>query len=98
MERLPPVLPRLAGIADGREGHPDDVRIVITGASGNVGTALLRRLAGAGHDLVGVCRRPPGLVAPYDAATWHSLDLADDSAERELTEVFRGADAVVHLA
>ena len=91
-------MPRLAGIADGPAGHPDSVRIVITGASGNVGTALLRRLTGAGHDLVGVCRRPPGPVAPYDVATWHPLDLAVDGAERELTDVFRGADAVVHLA
>src|SRR5215203_3804593 len=80
-------MPRLAGIANGPAGHSDSVRIVITGASGNVGTALLRRLTGAGHDLVGVCRRPPGPVAPYDVATWHPLDLA-----------VRGADAVVHLA
>jgi UDP-glucose 4-epimerase len=91
-------MPRLAGIANGPAGHSDSVRIVITGASGNVGTALLRRLTGAGHDLVGVCRRPPGPVAPYDVATWHPLDLAVDGAERELTDVFRGADAVVHLA
>ena len=34
------------------------MRIVITGASGNVGSALLRRLTEAGeHDLVGVVRR-----------------------------------------
>ncbi len=59
---------------------------------------VLRRLTGAGHDLVGVCRRPPGPVAPYDVATWHPLDLAVDNAEGELTDVFRGADAVVHLA
>ncbi len=42
------------------------MRIVITGASANVGTALLRRLAGAGHELVGVCRRPPASAPPYD--------------------------------
>jgi len=74
------------------------VRIVITGASGNVGTALLRRLRGAGHDLIGVCRRPPGPVAPYDDVTWHALDLADDGAERALADVVDGTDAVVHLA
>ncbi len=74
------------------------MRIVITGASGNVGTALLRRLAGAGHDLVGVCRRPPGPEAPYDVATWRALDLAADEVERELTAIVDGADAVVHLA
>lgn len=74
------------------------MRIVITGASGNVGTALLRRLGGAGHDLVGVCRRPPGAVPPYDVATWRTLDLAADEAERDLTAIVDGADAVVHLA
>ena len=43
------------------------MRIVITGASGNVGTALLKRLhATASHDLVGIVRRPPPCVGPYD--------------------------------
>jgi UDP-glucose 4-epimerase len=74
------------------------VRIVITGASGNVGTALLRRLRGAGHELVGVCRRPPDPVDPYDAVEWHSVDLGADGAEGGLTDVFTGSDAVVHLA
>ncbi len=74
------------------------MRIVITGASGNVGTALLRRLRGAGHDLVGLCRRPPDPVAPYDAATWRSLDLAGEAVEGELADAVAGADAVVHLA
>jgi UDP-glucose 4-epimerase len=74
------------------------VRIVITGASGNVGTALLRRLTGAGHDIVGICRRPPDPVPPYDTATWRALDLADSTAEDGLVEAFTGADAVVHLA
>ena len=79
-------------------GQPGAVRIVITGASGNVGTALLRRLDGAGHDVVGVCRRPPERVPPYDTATWRVLDLADRGAEDDLVEVFAEADAVVHLA
>jgi UDP-glucose 4-epimerase len=74
------------------------VRIVITGASGNVGTALLRRLTRAGHELVGLCRRPPEPLSPYDVATWRSLDLSADQAEATLTDIFTGADAVVHLA
>jgi UDP-glucose 4-epimerase len=74
------------------------VRIVITGASGNVGTALLRRLGGAGHALVGICRRAPEPVSPYDAATWRPLDLAGQAAEDELADIVDGADAVVHLA
>jgi NADPH:quinone reductase-like Zn-dependent oxidoreductase len=43
------------------------VRIVITGASGNVGTALLRVLP-AEHDVVGVVRRPPALQGVYQRA------------------------------
>jgi UDP-glucose 4-epimerase len=74
------------------------VRIVVTGASGNVGSALLRRLAGQQHDLVGLARRLPGSDAPFDAATWHSVDLTEPSAAAVLHEVLRGADAVVHLA
>jgi UDP-glucose 4-epimerase len=75
------------------------MRIVITGASGNIGTALLRRLsAGGEHDLVGVARRAPGSAAPYDAASWHAVDVGSPEATDALTEVLREADAVVHLA
>jgi nucleoside-diphosphate-sugar epimerase len=74
------------------------MRIAITGASGNVGSAVVRRLAAAGeHDLVGVVRRPP--AAPSDGledVEWASVDLSRD--DRALAEAFRGADAVVHLA
>jgi UDP-glucose 4-epimerase len=73
------------------------VRIVITGASGNVGTALLRRL-GRDHELVGVCRRPPRAVAPYDRVDWHPLDLSRPDAAVTLRPIVRGAAAVVHLA
>jgi nucleoside-diphosphate-sugar epimerase len=73
---------------------------VITGASGNIGTALLRRLAGnPDHELVGVVRRPPrDAGAPYDAVEWVPIDLAEPDAEQRLAPAVRGADAVVHLA
>lgn len=75
------------------------MRIVITGASGNVGTALLRRLTGPqeGHELVGICRRPPPPGPPYASARWVALDLAVAGPDA-LAPVFAGADAVVHLA
>ena len=76
------------------------MRIVITGATGNIGTALLRRL-GEGtdsHEVVGVCRRPPTGGAPYDGVEWVSVDLADVDAFGQLVPVMEGADAVVHLA
>ncbi|PRY24742.1 NAD-dependent epimerase/dehydratase family protein [Pseudosporangium ferrugineum] len=76
------------------------MRVVIVGATGNAGTALLRRLRNEpGMDLAGVVRRLPGTAAaPYDAVEWHSCDIGDADAAGRLAEVFRGADAVVHLA
>ncbi|QWS32967.1 NAD-dependent epimerase/dehydratase family protein [Curtobacterium aetherium] len=74
-------------------------RVVVVGATGNVGTALLRRFRDAGADLIGVARRLPDLQAtPYDAALWHAVDVGAPDAVDRLTAVFRGADAVVHLA
>ena len=73
------------------------MRIVVTGASGNVGTPLLRRLLADGHDVVGLCRRIPPATPPYSGASWHRVDLSYAGAH-DLVEIFRGADAVIHLA
>ncbi|BCP11528.1 nucleoside-diphosphate sugar epimerase [Mycobacterium paraintracellulare] len=75
-------------------------RIVITGASGNVGTALLRRLTADDSDygIVGISRRRTPSDDVYRSAHWHELDLADPGVELELLKVFRGAACVVHLA
>jgi nucleoside-diphosphate-sugar epimerase len=75
------------------------VRIVVTGASGNVGTALLRRAAEAGDVTVtGICRRPPPAVPPYDRATWIACDVGTPQAPGVLADALAGADALVHLA
>lgn len=74
-------------------------RVVVVGATGNLGTAVLRRLTDAGVDVVGVARRlPDARTAPYDGATWASVDVGAPDAVGSLAEAFRGADAVVHLA
>lgn len=75
-------------------------RIVITGASGNVGTALLRRLVRDGDDyeIVGVSRRRPSADGVYGRADWHQVDLAEPGVEIQLHKIFRGAACVVHLA
>lgn len=78
----------------------------MTGASGNVGTGVLRALAAQLPDVevVGVCRRPPtadrssSIPAPYARVRWHSVDLGAPGAATALEPVMRGADAVVHLA
>ena len=75
------------------------MRVVVTGATGNVGTALLQRLRDEQDmEVVGVVRRLPDRVAPYDDVEWHAVDVAASDAAARLTGVFVGADAVVHLA
>jgi nucleoside-diphosphate-sugar epimerase len=76
------------------------VKVVVVGASGNVGTALLRRMTGVPEidEIVGVSRRPPPDRPPYQAPRWVACDIGTGSAVRELAAAFRGAAAVVHLA
>ena len=78
------------------------MRVVVVGASGNVGTALLRRFSDDASvtSVVGVARRVPRGTppAPYGVATWVECDVASPTAVDVLVPAFAGADAVVHLA
>lgn len=77
------------------------MRLVVTGATGNVGTALLRLLRTKPEvaEVTAVVRRPPDEEeAPYDQAKWTGIDLASSDSVGRLTELMRGADAVAHLA
>jgi UDP-glucose 4-epimerase len=77
------------------------MRIVVTGATGNVGTALLRRLtdpASRVAEVRGLARRRPPAGAPYDGVRWHLVDLGRPASEPELRAFLEGVDAVVHLA
>jgi UDP-glucose 4-epimerase len=70
------------------------MRVVVTGASGNVGTSLLRALAtdAAVTSVLGLARRRPEIDVAK--TTWATADVAAD----DLTGHLRGADVVVHLA
>ena len=70
------------------------MRIVVTGASGNVGSRLLPQLVAEPQvrSIVALARRPPS--DPDPRVEWHALDIA----EADLDPVIRGADVVVHLA
>ncbi|WP_423183392.1 NAD-dependent epimerase/dehydratase family protein [Arthrobacter sp. NyZ413] len=81
------------------------MRVAITGATGNVGTAVLKRLQaarteqGADLELVGIARRRPDVgAAPYSDVEWNSVDVGEPSQQPQLERAFAGADAVVHLA
>jgi nucleoside-diphosphate-sugar epimerase len=70
------------------------MRVVVVGASGNTGTSLLEALAGEPklESVLGVARRPPRNDFPK--TEWRRADIRSD----DLVPLFRGADAVVHLA
>jgi nucleoside-diphosphate-sugar epimerase len=70
------------------------VRVVVTGATGNAGTSVLRALGKAPEveSILGLARRRP--EADFAKTTFASADVAGD----DLVPHFRGADAVVHLA
>jgi UDP-glucose 4-epimerase len=75
-------------------GHPQGMRVIVTGATGNVGTATLRELIAddAVDEVVGIARRLPELRLPK--VRWVAADVSRD----DLAPVFAGADVVVHLA
>ncbi|MDR6325786.1 NAD-dependent epimerase/dehydratase family protein [Actinoplanes couchii] len=75
------------------------MRVVIVGASGNAGTALLRRLRTEPDlDLAGISRRKPPGSGPYADVPWLTADIGAEEDADSITEFFRGADAVVNLA
>src|ERR671938_120246 len=77
------------------------LRVAVTGASGNVGTALLRRLTAPGSGVAevrGLARRQPPSIAPYAGVRWHLADLGETRSEPELTRFLGGVDAVGPLA
>lgn len=72
------------------------MKVVVTGATGFVGGALVRALLDEGHEVVGVKRpssSPPTLQSPN--LTWVTGDIIDPAS---LHGVFDGADWLVHAA
>ena len=70
------------------------MRVVVVGATGNVGTSVLRSLENEERvdSILGLARRLPGLR--MNKVEWATADIARD----DLVPHFRGADAVVLLA
>jgi UDP-glucose 4-epimerase len=69
------------------------MRVVVAGATGNIGTSLLRSLEGEEkvESVVGLARRLPSLSMPK--VEWASADVTSD----DLAPHLEGADAVVSL-
>jgi UDP-glucose 4-epimerase len=75
-------------------GYSTRVRVVVVGATGNVGTSLLARLANdtAVDHVLGLARRRPEAEVPKTDWVEANVESSD------LAGLFRSADAVVHLA
>jgi UDP-glucose 4-epimerase len=70
------------------------MRIVVTGATGNVGTSTIEALSADDRvdSILGIARRLPELEVPK--VEWTAADVRT----ADLVSLFRGADAVIHLA
>lgn len=70
------------------------MRVVVIGATGNVGTSVLEALSGDPQcdDVVAIARRQPRLSFP------RTTFVAADILSSDLTKLMRGADAVISLA
>jgi uncharacterized protein len=70
------------------------MRVAVTGATGMIGSALVRALVGRGDEVTAVSRNAERAAEALGvpAETW-----ADPEAERPPLDALRGRDAVVHL-
>lgn len=83
------------------------MKVVVVGASGNVGTAVLRALRQFPEvtEVMGVSRRRPAADGELGAVPWHVVDIGQDVRREDeqklierLGDVVAGADSVIHLA
>ncbi|KAB2359012.1 NAD-dependent epimerase/dehydratase family protein [Actinomadura montaniterrae] len=73
------------------------MRVVVTGATGNIGTSTVEALTADPRvtSVLGLSRRGPGARGDRDDRTeWAEADVTDT----DLVPLLRGADAVIHLA
>src|SRR5688572_21892732 len=70
------------------------MRVLVTGASGAIGSAVCDALLARGDEVVGLSRNPAKARDTDSTVTWHAWDPAN---ERPPAEAFAGVDAVINL-
>jgi len=70
------------------------MRVLVTGASGTIGTALCDALFARGDDVVGLTRNPSRARSSNPRVTWHKWE---PTLERPDPAAFEGVDGVVNL-
>ena len=83
-------------MAAARNGQASDMRILVTGARGKVGSAAVANLLDAGHDVTALDVGAPVFEAPEPGApAYFQADLTDAG---DAFAAVRGHDAVIHAA
>jgi UDP-glucose 4-epimerase len=72
------------------------VRVLVTGASGQVGGEIARRLVESGHDVVGLGRKPAEDGSLPEERLL--IDIGESGADEAIERGLGSADAVVHAA
>lgn len=88
----------VAGSGWGRDHQ--QVKVLLTGGTGYVGSHCAEALAGAGHEIRLLVRRPDQVPLTFDPHGWEPLDVVvGDVLDAEAVgRAIKGCDAVVHAA
>jgi uncharacterized protein YbjT (DUF2867 family) len=74
------------------------MRVLVTGAYGLIGSAVLARLHRDGHELVGTGRHVDTAQRQFPYARWVAADFRDLQSRQAWTKILSGIDAVVNCA
>jgi uncharacterized protein YbjT (DUF2867 family) len=74
------------------------MRVLVTGAYGLIGSAVLARLHRDGHELVGSGRKVETAERQFPYARWIAADFRDLQTKEAWKEILAGIDAVVNCA